>query len=440
MLPLLTDSYKLSHYTQYPKDMAWMQSYMESRGGKYEDIVWFGLQYYLRFMDSMFHKVDVDQLSFISSLAAQHGVPFNAIGWHRLVSELGYLPLKIYAVPEGSIQKPHSVLMTIESTDPESAWLVNYMETLLMKLWYSCTVATKAYHVRKIISKHYHSVGLPFNAFAYHNFGDRGSTSVEAAMIGGMAHLTQFMGTDNFSSLSVLMSNYGVVENTGFSIPATEHSTVTSWGKEHEHTFIENYIESFKGTPYKMVACVLDSYDLMSAVKFCCSLKDKVEHEDYPTLVMRPDSGNPLEIIPDMLQTMFQSKLSTTVQNGYILFDKYRIIWGDGISPEMIDLILSKVISMGYSPANIAFGSGGDLMQKVNRDTCKFAIKCCAIKLDDGTVREVYKEPKTDLSKTSKKGIQKLPEEYLRYCDGVFHNRITFDKVRENSDGYIMSI
>jgi nicotinamide phosphoribosyltransferase len=191
---------------------------------------------------------------------------------------------------------------------------------------------------------------------------------------------------------------------------------------------IESYIESNRGRP--LIACVLDSYDLFSAVAFCCSLRSKIESDAYPTLVMRPDSGDPMEIIPAILEIMESSGLAHDTVNGYRVFRKYRILWGDGINPATIRAILGLAMSLGYSPANFAFGSGGDLMQKIDRDTCRFAIKCCAIRLEDGTERPVFKKPAQDPDKISKKGFQPMPDDYLRFRDGQLFNAVTFDQVR----------
>jgi len=401
----LTDSYKFSHFNQYPKGTEKIHSYMSSRGGEYEEMVFFGLKYYLdRYLSN---PIDLDHINMANELAKEHGVPFNREGWKYIyLNHAGKLPIKIKALPEGSIFKPHEVILTIENTDPKCAWLVGWVETLIMKLWYPITIASKSLAVKKMLQGYWDKTSdNPEGVdFAYHNFGDRGSSSVESAAIGGVAHLTQFKGTDNFNALNLAKEFYP--DLMGFSIPATEHSTVTSWGKENEFEMIENYLEIYKESP--IIACVLDSYDIYKAVDFVTSgvMKEKIESDDYPIFVIRPDSGKPMEVITDILNILEKNDVKYTVNNkGFKLFKKYRIIWGDGVNPSGINNILDVITQMGYSAENFAFGSGGDLMQKVNRDTCKFAIKASAIKVN-GEWRDVYKDPITDQGKTSLRGRQ----------------------------------
>ena len=404
---MLQDSYKLSHFNQYPKNTTIIHSYLESRGGEYDKLVFVGLQYYLKeFLVKRVTHANIDEAEEFAQL---HGLPFNREGWVYIVDFLdGFLPIAIKAVPEGTVVAPKNVMLTFENTDPQCAWLTSSLETLILKLWYPITVASKSLHVKEIISI-YHDLTMNDTngvAFSYHNFGDRGSSSVESAAIGGFAHLTQFMGTDNFNSLK-LCKDFYKEKIAGFSIRASEHSTVTSHGRENEYKMIEQYLEDSKGTG--MIACVLDSYNIFNAVDFVTSkLKSKIESADYPIFVIRPDSGEPLEIIDSILKTMEQNAVAYTVNSkGYKLFNKFRIIWGDGITPEVIDKILNMTTNLGYAAGNFAFGSGGDLMQNLNRDTAKFAVKCSAAVVD-GVERQVFKDPITDHGKLSKKGRQTL--------------------------------
>lgn len=400
----LTDSYKLSHFNQYPEGAEIVHSYLTPRGGEYDKVVFFGLTYYVK--EFLKNPITFENIEETEQLAKEHGVPFNREGWlYILKSHNGFLPVEIKALPECSIVGNKEPLMTIENTDPNCAWIVGYLETLLLKVWYPTTVATKSYHARQILEKHWAKTADSLDGidFAFHNFGDRGSTSVEAAALGGLAHLTQFKGTDNFNALTFSKKYYDG-KFVGFSIPASEHSTVTSWGRENEFAMIENYLETYKSNP--IIACVLDSYDIYKAVNFVTSgaMKEKIESKDYPVFVIRPDSGQPKEVIQKIIEIMEANEVNRSFNSkGYKVFDKYRIIWGDGISPETIDEILSETEKYNISAQNFAFGSGGDLMQKVNRDTLKFAFKCSAIKVN-GEWRDVYKDPITDSGKKSIRG------------------------------------
>lgn len=443
----LTDSYKFSHFNQLPPGAEQVYSYMESRGGEYEDIIFFGLQYFLeKYLTDPIHLLnyrDIAQTNIqdAEQQALRHGVPYNYKGWGELLEDKYErnkqgLPIEIKAVPEGSINKPGDVLMTITNTDDRYPWLVGWLETLLMKVWYPTTIASKSFAVKQMLKAQCDATSdnAGWVDFAYHNFGDRGSSSVESAAIGGVAHLTQFKGTDNFNSL-LLAHRYYDEPTAGFSIPATEHSTVTSWGRENEFRFYENYLETYKNSV--MIACVLDSYDIFKAVDFVTSgaMKDKIESEEYPIFVIRPDSGHPLQVIHDILAIMDKNEVSYTVNSkGFKVFNKYRIIWGDGITSHTIENILSAFRSKGYAADNFAFGSGGDLMQNVNRDTCKFAIKCSAIKVD-GEWRDVYKEPITDPEKKSKRGLVTNPNLRTVYKDGKVLVNDSLSIIRERSNG-----
>lgn len=430
---MLTDSYKLSHFNQYPSDMTAMQSYLTARSSLYKDIVFFGLEYLIQ--SYLTRPITEHDIVEAEVFAKAHGVPFNTSGFER-TKELGYWPVKIIAKPEGAVCNTGETLLTIESTDPESAWVVNYLETLLMKVWYPSTVASKSLHVRKILENWYEHTGAEKAGldFAYHNFGDRGSSSVESASIGGAGHLTSFMGTDNFNSLKLISNTYFHSDaGVGFSIPATEHSTVTSWGRENEFKMIENYLESNKGQ--QIIACVLDSYNIYNAVEFVTShLKSRIESDEYPAFVIRPDSGNPLDIIPSIFSILENNKVKYTTHSAsgvdYKLFTKYRIIWGDGVTPEAIDDILKLVVALGYSPANVNFGSGGDLMQNVNRDTCGFAMKCCAIKRGNGDWLPVFKEPMHDGFKKSSGGFKEVENGVEYYNNGYTHSGNSFADIR----------
>lgn len=405
---MLADSYKYSHFKQYPENMTYMFDYMESRGGTYPKTVFFGLQYMLKEYFST--PITQSEVNEAYEYATAHGIPFDIEGWNYIVNELnGMLPIRIKAVKEGSVIPVKNILMSIESTNETVPWVVGWFETFIMKVWYSTTIATKSYYVKQMLMEYSKESGSEFVDFQFHNFGDRGSSTVEAASIGGAAHLTQFQGTDNFHALKLIKDYYNTKAVVGYSIPATEHSSVTSWGRENEYTMMMNYIENHKTS--QIIACVMDSYNIYDAVNAVTSgeFKEKIESADYPVFVIRPDSGEPARIIGEIIDIMEQNDVQfTTNEKGFKVWNKYRIIWGDGITPETIEGILKSVIWRNYSSDNIAFGSGGDLMQNINRDTQKFAVKCSAIRTADGKLVDVFKDPITDAGKKSKKGIIEL--------------------------------
>jgi nicotinamide phosphoribosyltransferase len=405
----LTDSYKLTHWKQYPPGTSNVYSYFESRGGEYPDVVFFGLQYFIkRYLQGRVVTLDkIREAEKITELHLGDKNLFNRKGWmHILKTHKGKLPVVIKAVPEGTIVPNHNVLMTIENTDKKCYWLTNYLETLLVETWYPTTVATQSHHIKKLISKYLTETGDPkLVDFKLHDFGFRGVSSVESAGIGGGAHLVNFKGTDTIASL-VFLRDYYNCKMAGFSIPAAEHSTITAWGREHEVDAMRNMLEQFpKGT----VAVVSDSFNIFEACSdiWGTQLKDFVINRNG-VLVIRPDSGDPPAVVLRVLTILgdkFGYKLN---EQGYkVLFDKVRVIQGDGIDYQMIDKILGHIKLYGWSTDNLAFGMGGALLQKLNRDTQKFAFKCSSVVVN-GVQRDVYKQPVTDPGKNSKAGRLKL--------------------------------
>lgn len=328
---------------------------------------------------------------------------FNIDGWQRIVDvHGGRLPIVIKAVPEGSLVDVLTPLMTVENTDPKLPWLTNYIETILCEVWYPITVATRSYYMKQTILKYLSDTGTPEDiGFKLHDFGCRGSTSMESASIGGAAHLVNFLGTDTMVALEMLLEYYDC-DMAGFSIPATEHSTITSWGRDNEARAFDNMITQFSDG---IVACVSDSFNIYEACDklWGQELRDKVMHRDG-TLVVRPDSGYPEKVVLQCLEILGRRFGYITNDKGYKVLDPHvRIIQGDGIDHDMIASILETMKIRGWSADNIAFGSGGALLQKMNRDTYNFAFKCSSIVID-GEDYPVFKNPITQSNKVSKSG------------------------------------
>jgi nicotinamide phosphoribosyltransferase len=402
---LNTDSYKTSHYAQYPANAEFISSYIESRGGVYPHTVFFGLQAFIKqYLSQPFSQQDIDQAD---TLLSAHGVPFNRSGWQYILEHYdGFLPLEIQAVAEGTCLPTGHVMLQVKNTDPHCAWLTSYIETALLRaIWYPTTVATVSHACKSIIARYLEdtadsSDNLPFKL---HDFGARGVSSEESAALGGAAHLVNFMGTDTLSGVLAASRFYGATM-AGFSIPAAEHSTITSWGKDGECAAYANMIEQFGGDG-RLVAVVSDSYDLWHAIDHIWGqqLKSQVESMGG-TLVIRPDSGDPVAVVCEAIERLMATFGSYTNRKGYrMLPDCVRLIQGDGISVESIEKILAALKARGISADNIAFGMGGELLQKVNRDTQKFAMKASAIRIA-GQWHDIYKDPATDPGKRSKRG------------------------------------
>jgi nicotinamide phosphoribosyltransferase len=419
-----TDSYKLSHFLQYPPGTTGMVDYLESRGGKYPTTLFFGLRYLLE--NYLSQPVNLYEVLHAAKIAKLHGVPFNREGWEYIVLERGgKLPVEIYAVDEGSVVPTGNILMRIQSTDPKAFWIVGWLETMLMRVWYPTTVATQSYYIKQDIKKWLEATadsldGLPFKL---HDFGSRGVSSQESAAIGGAAHLVNFKGSDTMAALMFLYYWYGE-EMAGFSIPAAEHSTITAWGKEHEVDAYRNMLTQF-AKPGSLVAVVSDSYDLWNAIDnmWGGSLKQQVI-DSGATVIIRPDSGDPASVIRTAIRKLGEKFGYTINSKGYRVLNHVRLIQGDGVNQESINDILHTVTYDGYSADNLAFGMGGALLQQVNRDTQKFAIKCCGICKTEGTSTvfvPVFKDPATDPGKRSKSGFLDLeynPESGYRTVEG----------------------
>jgi nicotinamide phosphoribosyltransferase len=420
---LLSDSYKTSHWRQYPPGTTEVYSYFESRGGKFDDVCFFGLQYFLkRYMTGV--VVDARKIAQAKAVVNAHmGLGemqhFNEEGWTFIMNQCGgKLPLAIKAVPEGMNVPVKNVLMTVVNTKPEAYWLTNYMETMLVQVWYPMTVATQSRAQKKVILdahiKTGCSTGMLDIAYKLNDFGCRGVSSMESAAIGGAAHLVNFGGSDTMPGLCLSVGYYGqpIEQVIGTSVPAAEHSTITSWGKDGEVDAFRNMLTQY---PKGLVAVVSDSYDIYNACEklWGTELKDLIKSREPPTgrLIVRPDSGDPPQIVVEVMERLAKNFPPETNAAGYKTLPPYiRVIQGDGISYESMQQIYENVIKNKWSADNLAFGSGGALLQRMDRDTQKCAFKCCEITVK-GEKRNVFKDPITDKGKASKKGQLKLVRE-----------------------------
>lgn len=445
-----SDSYKLSHWKQYPPKTTAMYSYLESRGGRYQHTVFFGLQMLIK--KWLLEPVTKAQVEEADAFATAHGLPFNRAGWDRIVDKFGgVMPVRIRAVPEGMVVPTHNILMSCESTDIETFWVVSYIETMLMRIWYPITVCTQSWHIRKLILEYLRKTSddpLAEINFKLHDFGSRGVSSRESAEIGGASHLVNFMGSDTMAGIWAANKYYNC-PMAGFSIPAMEHSTVTSWGgPEHEVDAFRNMLKN-EASPGKLLACVSDSYNIYNAVEHIWGeqLRSEVINSGA-TIVIRPDSGDPAEVV---LKTMrlLESKFGSTYNGkAYKVLNNVRVIQGDGINEDSIRKILNTVVQDGYSASNIAFGMGGALLQQVNRDTQRFAYKCSEVTVD-GLFVPVFKDPITDPGKKSKSGRLDLinrggilktvagptfgSEMSVVYENGKLRKEYTLDEIRKRA-------
>lgn len=409
-----TDSYKLSHWDQYPAGTSRMMSYFEARGGEFAECTLFGLQYLLH--EYLSRTITAADVAEAKTFAEAHGEPFNEAGWLHIVRRYGgRLPVRIRAVPEGTVVPVSNALLTIESVDdPQCAWIVSWLETMLVRLWYPSTIATTSRESKKVIREFLELTADDPAAevgFKLHDFGARGVSCLEQSRLGGAAHLLSFFGSDTIEGIRLANHYYGA-GMAGFSIPATEHSTMTMWGEDGEEDAFESYVRRYlverqvpAGVP-KLAACVSDSYDIFRAVEqyWCGARILPLLEASGGTLVIRPDSGDPLEVLPRIFEIL-EARVGMSVNGkGYKVLPSYfRVIQGDGIDRDSMREILGALAARKISASNIAFGSGGGLLQKVNRDTQKWAFKCCNAVVN-GRAVDVRKNPVTDQGKRSKQG------------------------------------
>lgn len=457
-LILNTDSYKASHWLQYPQGTQNVFSYIESRGGKFPKTVMFGLQILLKeVLSKPFTQADIDEAAMFLQA---HGEPFNREGWEYILNQYeGRLPVVIKAVPEGTVVPTGNVLVTVEATDPKCFWLVSYLETLMLRaVWYGTTVATTSWSIKQIIKRFLEETGDPAGInFKLHDFGARGVSSFESAGIGGAAHLVNFMGTDTITGALFAMKYYNTSAVPGFSIPAAEHSTITTYGREGEVEAYRNMLRQY-AKPGALVAVVSDSYDIYNAVENIWGKQLRQEVIDSGAMiVIRPDSGDPATVVTKVAKLLDQQFGSVVNSKGYKVLNNVRIIQGDGINEDSIVAILTSLKNEGFSADNVAFGMGGALLQGINRDTQRFAMKCSAVQVN-GEWIDVFKDPITDSGKRSKKGRLRLEravvnrDEYFTlsegtqvktpteqvlvevFRDGKIVKEYTFDEVRANSN------
>lgn len=429
--PILdADTYKATHWTFEHPDFENSHGYLEARkGGEFDFVQWFGYQYILRYY--MNQRVTDDMKREAREEIVAHGVPFNDYVWDRIIGEHdGFLPVRIKALPEGTIVKQGNVLSTIESTDKKCAGIQAYVETKLMRVHYPTTIATRSMRWRRLIDRYLEESGTPALAeFMMVDFGARGAHSAESAALGGMAHLLNFQVTDNLMGVRFAKHTYQFDGMPGFSIPATEHSVTTSWGRENEMAFYQHILDTHgakegPGGGRYPVSVVIDTYDQDAAVKmWMVDLRDQLIKSNM-RVVLRPDSGDPIINVVHLLDLIGSIVGFTVNEKGFrVLPDYVRLIQGDGINEDTLRRILQRVAYHKWSADNLVFGSGGGLLvHEAERDTHRFAIKTSEV-IIGGQTRDVQKTVMTDPTKASKAGrfavisennhLQTIPEDAL---------------------------
>lgn len=429
---LLKDFYKVGHKFQYPKDTTLVYSNLtprKSRVGGVDAVVAFGFQYFvqeylIRQFDENFFQKDRDEVVKAYKRRVDNalgpGVDVSHIGE---LHEIGFLPLHVKAVPEGTLIPFRVPVLTLYNTLPEFYWLTNMLETLLSDvLWLPMTSATTAFQYRRTFEKYAKATGAAreFIPWQGHDFSFRGMGGLEAACLSGAGHLLSFTGTDTIPAIDFLEQYYGADSDTelvGGSVPATEHSVMSMGLKDGEYETFKRLVTEVY--PKGIVSIVSDTWDFWRVLtEYLPKLREVVQGREGK-LVIRPDSGDPVKIIcgdpqagtlhekAGAIRTLYDVFGGTRNNAGYIELDPHiGLIYGDSITHGRQEQILDGLMKIGFASSNVVLGIGSYTYQYTTRDTYGFAMKATYGETKSGGGQAIFKEPKTDDgTKNSAKGL-----------------------------------
>jgi len=425
------DFYKADHRRQYPEGTEYVYSNFTPRSARLanvlegfdERVIFLGLQAYIKrvlqdqwqqaFFDKPKEQVIAKYKRRMDTSLGEGAVPMDHI---EALHDLGYLPLKIKALEEGSRVNIKVPMFTVVNTIPEFFWLTNYIETSISaEIWKPCTTATLAYEYKRLLTEYAIKTGAPLDTIAIqaHDFSFRGMSGAEDAALAGLGHLASFMGTDSVAAIDYAEDYYNATEVVGVSVPATEHSVMCMGTKESE-------IETFKRLinelyPTGIVSIVSDTWDFWKVLtEFVVELKDDILNRKPNAIglaktVFRPDSGDPVKVIcgdddapegsPEFkgaVECLWDTFGGTETDKGYkLLNERVGLIYGDSITLERAKAILTQLEAKGFASTNIVFGVGSYTYQYLTRDTFGFAMKATWGQVN-GEERAIFKDPITD--------------------------------------------
>ncbi len=455
---LLCDFYKISHREQYPTKTQIVYSTWIPRASRMDvidHVVAFGFQAFIKqylmwyFNEHFFNRPkSAIVFEYKRIIEGTLGVKDPDASHLEALHDLGYLPVKIKALKEGTLCPLRVPMLTIENTKPEFFWLTNYLETLMStQLWMPATSATIAFEYRKMLEAYAReTVGdTSFVPFQGHDFSMRGMACLDASKASGAGHLLSFVGTDTIPAILFMEEHYNAnvdLELVGTSIPATEHSVMCAYGRDEFESYKRIITEVY---PKGFVSIVSDTWDLWKVLsEVVTGLKQEILGRDGK-VVIRPDSGDPVKIIcgdPEsdnplakkgVVEVLWEIFGGTTTEKGYKVLDPHiGCIYGDAITLDRCDRICDGLMQKGFASTNVVFGIGSYTYQHNTRDTFGFALKSthCVI---DGVEHMIYKDPATDNGiKKSLKGRATVYE-----CDGqlrVLDNLSIDDQSRATAD------
>ena len=424
------DFYKTVHHQQYPKGTEVVYSTFIPRSNNYmpfaDKAVFFGLQgfiksYLMDGMDKWFFSQPREEVLYEYEffMTKTLGMSEFAVDHIAALHDLGYMPLLIKALPEGTRVPMRVAMFTIENTHPDFYWLTNYVESVMSAIiWKTVVSATISYKYRSEFDKYIEKTGLDaFGVnFQGHDFSYRGMGGDEAAQLSGAGHLVNFLGTDTIPAIIYLQNYYNAnieTELVGTSIPATEHSVMCAGGADNEYQTIERLLEEVY--PSGFLSIVSDTWDFFGALENIYKpLRDKIMARDGK-IVIRPDSGDPVKIVcgdPDApigtpefkgaWEILWDIFGGTITEQGYKLLDSHiGLIYGDAITVERQEQILAKLTAKGFVPS-VVLGIGSYTYNMNSRDSLGIAIKATSVTIN-GVQQAIFKDPKTD------DGIKKSP-------------------------------
>lgn len=447
------DFYKADHRSQYPNGTEYVYSNFTPRavykGSMLDDfdnkVVFFGLQGFIKHFlidtwnQEFFRKAKEKVVStYKRRMDASLGDGAIDMAHIEALHDLGYLPIKIKALPEGSRVNLRVPMFTIINTNPKFFWLTNYLETVMSsEIWKSCTTATISYQYKKLLTSFAIKTGgaLEFIPIQAHDFSARGMSGVYDATQTGVGHLTSFIGTDTVSAIDYAEEYYNATGVIGVSVPATEHSVMCMGTEEKEIDTIRRLIKDLY--PTGIVSIVADTWDFWKVIdEYALELKEeilkrKVNSIGLAKVVFRPDSGDPVKIIcgdsnaaigtpayKGAVECLWDNFGGTTTKNGYKQLNEHvGLIYGDSITLARANAILTGLEKKGFASTNIVFGVGSFTYQYNTRDTFGFAMKATWGQVN-GKPRNIFKAPKTD------NGVKKSAKGLIR--------------VEKNQDGFVL--
>ena len=481
---LLTDGYKTGHHQQYPQGTTLVYSNFTPRSNKYapkgcDNVVSFGQQMIMKqiheaFQNEFFSKPKDEVCGEMKrELSLYLGIDYDVTHFEKL-HDLGYLPIAVKGIKEGTLVPIKVPVLTIYNTLPEFYWVTNYLETIISNLlWKPMTSATIAHTYRKVLTKWQEKTDAEkgwFVDWQGHDFSMRGMDSVEATIASGLGHLTSFSGTDSLPAIYGARKFYGETEFVGGSVNATEHSVMCAGSKDDEVGTFRRLLETY---PTGILSVVSDTWDLWKVcTKHVVTLKEEILARDGK-LVIRPDSGDPVDILcgngrevdayndvdgrercesKGVIELLWDVFGGTTNEQGYKVLDSHiGAIYGDSITIERANEICKRLEAKGFASTNVVLGIGSFTYQYNTRDTFGFAMKATYVEID-GEGREIFKDPITDDgTKKSATGLLRVAGDETHmlledkctwadeasgklqtiYHNGDFYNQTTLTEIRE---------